>query len=182
LQQTKVVGGINCPPRSAQPVEGAVKIEVQVARVADRAKGAQALVIGAADDEMPAGHDAVAVQVPRGLADRAAEDDLQQAMHTILQRAGERESRALVTPALGVWWDRARNDVAAAIIVRALLEDAPRLAPRLWRATICVPISKQACGFAMAQQLHDPGDQLIGGGTCQPHVPPPDQRRPVRLE
>jgi len=99
-----------------------MKIETQVARVAGRAKSAQALVICSADDEMPAGHDAVAVRVPRGLADRAAEDDLQQAMHTILPRAGERESRALVMPALGVWRDRARNDVAAAIIVRALLE------------------------------------------------------------
>jgi hypothetical protein len=136
-----------------------MKIEALVARVAGRAKAAQALVICSADDEMPAGHDAVAVRVPRGLADRAAEDDLQQAMHKILRLAGERESRALVMPALGVWRDRARNDVSAAIIVRALLEDAPRLAPLLERATICVPISKQVFGFAMAQQLHDPGDQ-----------------------
>jgi hypothetical protein len=136
-----------------------MKIEIQVARVPGRAKTDQALVICAADDEMPAGHDAVAVRVPRGLADRAAEDDLREAMHMILRLADEREDRLLVMPALGSGRDRSRNDVAAAIIVGALLEDGPRLAPRLERVIICLSSWGLGFGFAKAQQLHDPGDQ-----------------------
>lgn len=136
-----------------------MKIEMQVARVPGRARTEQALVICAADDEIPAGLDAVAVHVPRGLADRAAEDDLREAMHMILRLADERDARSLVMPALGAGRDRARNDVAAAIIVGALQKDGPRLAPRLERVIICLRSWALGFGFAKAHQLHDPGDQ-----------------------
>lgn len=136
-----------------------VRIETRLARVADRARVAPALVICAADDEMPEGHEAVVICVPRGQADRAAVADLQQAMHTILRLAGERFARALVMPALGVGRDRARNDAAAAIIVNALLDDAPSMAPRLERVTICLPSRALFFGFDKARQLRDPGDQ-----------------------
>ena len=98
------------------------------------------------------------VHAPRDVPDSDAADQLQRAVRAILNLAGEHDVQSLVMPALSTGRDRARNDVAAAIIVKTLRDYAPLLAPKLLQVTLCVPSWALVFGFAKAQQLNDSRD------------------------
>lgn len=99
------------------------------------------------------------VHAPRDVGDSEGEDKLRQAMREVLRLAAECDVRSLAMPAMGAGRVRARNDVAAAILIKALLDDAPRLSGRLLHVTICLPSLALARGFDRAQQLYEPDDE-----------------------
>jgi O-acetyl-ADP-ribose deacetylase (regulator of RNase III) len=97
--------------------------------------------------------------VPHDLADREAEEQRRRAANAILKLAAETHVQSLSMPPIGTGRIKSENEVAAAIIIKALNVDAPSLAPELRRLTICLPALSLAHGFDKAQQLNDPNDQ-----------------------
>lgn len=98
------------------------------------------------------------VRAPYGVSSSEDAVHLQQTMLSILRLARESEIQSLAMPAIGAGRNRSGNAVAADIIVRALLRDAPRLARALKHVTICLPSTVLTKVFAKAQQINDPSD------------------------
>ncbi len=98
------------------------------------------------------------VRAPHGVCSSEDAVHLHQTMLSILRLAGESEIQSLAMPAIGAGRNRSSNAVAADIIVRALLRDAPRLARALKHVTICLPSAVLTKVFAKAQQINDPSD------------------------
>ena len=93
------------------------------------------------------------------LLDDAPEAVMAEALRSMLRLAGQHQIKALALPAIGTGVFKFPNDLAADIIVRALRNDAPELAPALERVRICLPSLLLNAAFARALQRQDPNDQ-----------------------
>ena len=93
------------------------------------------------------------------LNDEEPEKAMAEALRAMLQLAGEHHIKAMAMPAIGTGAFQFPPDLAADIIVKALRNDTPTLAPELQRVRICLPSLPMVRSFRTALQLNDPSDQ-----------------------
>lgn len=93
------------------------------------------------------------------LNDDEPEKIMSEALRAVFRQAGERHIKALAMPAIGTGVFKFPPDLAADIIVKAIKNDAPSLAPELQRVRLCLPSPLIDRAFRVALQLNDPDDQ-----------------------
>lgn len=93
------------------------------------------------------------------LNDDEPEKIMTEALRAVFRLAGERHIKALAMPAIGTGVFKFPLDLAAEIIVKAIKNDAPSLAPELQRVRLCLPSPLIDRVFRVALQLNDPDDQ-----------------------
>lgn len=93
------------------------------------------------------------------LTDDDPETIMAQALCSMFRVAGEHNIKSLAMPVIGTGVFKFPCDVAADLIIKAIQNDAPNLAPNLQLVRVCLPSSRMEFVFAKARQLNDPGDQ-----------------------
>jgi len=93
------------------------------------------------------------------LNDEYPERTMVEALRAMLRQVGEHHIKSVAIPAIGTGVFKFPLDLAAEIIVSALRNDAPTLAPELQRVRICLPSLPMVRAFRAALQLNDPSDQ-----------------------
>lgn len=93
------------------------------------------------------------------LNDEEPEKNMTEALRAMLKLAGDHCIKALAMPAIGTGVFKFPPDLAANIIVKALKNDAPELAPELQRVRLCLPSNPIVRAFRIALQLNDPDDK-----------------------
>lgn len=93
------------------------------------------------------------------LNDEDPEKIMATALRAMFQLAGKYRLKALAMPAIGTGVFKFPIDIAADIIVKAIKNDAPNLAPELERVRLCLPSPFIDLAFRVALQLNDPDDQ-----------------------
>ncbi len=95
------------------------------------------------------------------LNDEEPEQTMAEALRALLRLAGQHhiKAMAMAMPAIGTGSFKFPPDLAADIIVKALKNDAPTLAPELQRVRICLTSWHMDRAFRIALHLNDPSDQ-----------------------
>lgn len=84
---------------------------------------------------------------------------LRRTWQSILQLCAEKKIQSLAVPIIGVGFFDFPRDLAVNILVKALTQDTPELAPDLELIHVCLPISGFELDFDAAMQLREPADQ-----------------------
>ncbi len=93
------------------------------------------------------------------LTDDNPEAVMAEALRSMFRVAGEYNIKSLALPVIGTGVFKFPYDLAADLIIKAIQNDAPGLAPSLQRIRVCLPSIKMEFVFAKARQLNDPSDQ-----------------------
>lgn len=84
---------------------------------------------------------------------------LRRTWQSILQLCAEKQIQSLAVPVIGVGFFDFPRELAVNILVKALTQDTPELAPDLELIHVCLPISGFELDFDAAMQLSEPADQ-----------------------